>query len=104
MSVVSGGTGATELQIDGILSVLEFNTGSLSVSEFDAESAIGTAFHETWPVYSGTTTVVPKMDEEQTLSTAGKVVVDDITVTKVPFYEVTNQTGGTTCYIAMEIE
>lgn len=104
MAVVSGGTQGAELQIDGILSVLEFASGDLEIAVFDAESAIGTTFHDTWPVYQGQTVVIPKMDEEQTLGTAGKVVTDDITVTKVPFYEVTNETGGTTCYIAMEME
>lgn len=48
--------------------------------------------------YSGPYAATPKK-VEQTLPTKGKVLADDITVAKIPYFEVTNITGGTTVYI-----
>lgn len=55
------------------------------------------------PVYDGAYRVVPKAGKEQVLKTKEKTMIDDVTVEKVPFYEVSNLSGGTTCYIAEEV-
>ena len=52
--------------------------------------------------YAGPYEVVPKVNS-QTLSTARKMMRDDITVREVPYYEVSNQFGGNTVYIAKEL-
>lgn len=53
-----------------------------------------------YPVYSGDNIVTPTM-EQQTLNTKNKILLDDVTIKKIPLYETTNLSGGTTVYIAM---
>lgn len=53
------------------------------------------------PVYDGPYEAIPKV-EAQTLPTAKKLMTDDVTVHGVPFYEVSNDQGGNTVYIAKE--
>lgn len=52
--------------------------------------------------FEGEYIVTPKI-EEQILPTKNKVLVEDMTIKSIPIYRVTNQTGGTTIYIAKEI-
>lgn len=54
------------------------------------------------PVYEGPYEAIPKV-EAQTLPTAKKLMTDDVTVHGVPFYEVSNEQGGNTVYIAKEL-
>ena len=54
------------------------------------------------PVYDGPYEAIPKV-EAQTLPTAQKLMTDDVTVHGVPFYEVSNDQGGNTVYIAKEL-
>jgi hypothetical protein len=54
------------------------------------------------PVYTGTYEVTPKANTEQTLQTAGKQLLENVTVHEVPYYETSN-TSGTTVYIANEV-
>lgn len=53
--------------------------------------------------YTGPYVVIPHAHNEQTLETAQKLMTDNVTVQKVPFYDVSNTTGGTTVYIASEV-
>lgn len=66
---------------------------------FTLEQAIEITHNE---YYQGEYVVTPKMFEGTVLLTKDKTMVDDVTVLEVPFYEVTNETGGTTVYIATE--
>lgn len=50
------------------------------------------------PVYDEKYSVTPSA-ESQTLSTAGKTMMDDLTVEEIPYYEVSNEEGGTTINI-----
>lgn len=52
--------------------------------------------------YQGNYTVVPKV-EQQMLLTKGKTMFDNVVVYKIPYFEVTNNSGGETIYIANEI-
>ena len=52
--------------------------------------------------YEGEYEVTPKAFEPVVLPTKNKLLADDVTVTKVPYYEVSNETG-TTVYIASEV-
>ena len=54
------------------------------------------------PVYDGPYDAIPKV-EAQTLHTDKKLMTDDVTVHGVPFYEVSNDQGGNTVYIAKEL-
>ena len=53
--------------------------------------------------YEGNYDITPKV-EKQTMPTKKKVMLDDVTIHAIPFYEVSNHTGGNTIYIAGEIE
>lgn len=55
------------------------------------------------PWYEGDYIVTPKAYTDQVLPTAQKSMHDDITVLKVPKYDVDNPYGGTTVSIAMEV-
>lgn len=50
--------------------------------------------------YDGPYVVTPKKDDEQNLETKEKIMDDDVTVTKIPYSEVSNPEGGKTINIA----
>lgn len=52
--------------------------------------------------YEGNYQVTPSI-EAQVLDTNQKFMDDDVTVRKIPFYEVTNTTGGITIIIGKEV-
>ena len=53
--------------------------------------------------YEGEYVVIPSADEAQVLPTSGKLLVEDVTVTKIPYWETSNLSGGLTAYIASEV-
>lgn len=55
------------------------------------------------PIYDGIYRVRPDTEAEQTLATAQKQLLDDIVVEKIPFFEVSNNSGGNTVYIGSEV-
>ncbi len=55
-----------------------------------------------YPKYEGEYEVTPSMKNDITLETAKKVMTDNVTVKKIPRYDVSNEAGGTTIYIAMK--
>ena len=62
----------------------------------------GAVFNYTAPVYDGPYEAVPKAYEAKVLKNKDRPMVDDVTVDTVPFYEVSNEAGGMTCYVAEE--
>ena len=52
--------------------------------------------------YDGDYEVTPKIDEATVLPTAQKLLARDVTVHKIPYYEMDNASGGTTVYIGSE--
>lgn len=54
------------------------------------------------PLYDGEYTIVPKADREQILPTNGKRMADDVSVTRIPYYQASNVSGDTV-YIGMEV-
>lgn len=54
------------------------------------------------PVYEGEYNVTPKI-ETQTLPTKEKVMADDIKIKAIPFFNVSNTSGGSTVYIGKEV-
>lgn len=55
------------------------------------------------PNYDGPYEVTPKAWDEQILATDGKLMTDDVTVFRVPYYETVNLFDGKTAYIAEEV-
>lgn len=51
------------------------------------------------PIYDGETVVIPLAREEQTLPTRGKLLTANVTVLEIPYYEVSNPSGGYTVNI-----
>lgn len=70
------------------------------------ESAIleaeASTYVHTDEVYTGAYEVTPKAWESQTLETNGKLMTDNVTVYRVPYYETSNLFNGKTAYIAEE--
>lgn len=54
------------------------------------------------PVYIGDYDVIPKVYEDQVLATKNHRMTRDVTVRKVPQYEVSNNEGGVTLIIGDE--
>ena len=52
--------------------------------------------------YDGSYEVIPKT-EGQTLETNQKYMKSDVTIQKIPFYDVSNESGGSTVYIGSEV-
>ena len=75
--------------LSGTLTALQGIQGTLTIP-----SAVGVE------IYDGAYLVVPKAHEEQVLETAQKLLLEDVTVTKVPYYETSNLFDGKTAYIA----
>ena len=53
--------------------------------------------------YTGAYTVTPDAENAVVLPTTGKVLAQDVTVKKIPVFEVSNA-DGTTIYIASEVD
>ena len=77
-------------------------TASLSDMVAEATASLSTKIIASgdFPVYSGPYEVTPTM-ERQVLETKQRTLLDDVTVKKIPIYETSNLSGGTTVYIAM---
>ena len=81
--------------LGGLIEVEPELTGDIDV-EAELSSIIAYSTAET---YDGAYEVTPMADVEQVLATAQKLMADDVTVHKVPYYETSND-HGMTVYIA----
>lgn len=52
-----------------------------------------------YEIYDGPYRVIPKTDSEIVLDTDNKLMINDVTVEQVPYYETLNLSGGNTVYI-----
>lgn len=52
--------------------------------------------------YEGDYEVTPKVNA-QTMPTKGKLMEEDVTVKSIPFFDVSNTSGGSTVYIGNEV-
>lgn len=52
--------------------------------------------------YDGEYVVTPRVNEQK-LETKGAIMNDDVTVRAIPFFNVGNQSGGSTAYIGSEV-
>lgn len=87
---IDGGEVELSIQIDG---------GEIELNTFIDGGEQGVFFPVYPDVYTGDLVVIPRAAEAQTLSCAHKTMPDDVTVTKVPYFETSND-SGTTVYIA----
>lgn len=53
--------------------------------------------------YTGPYEVTPKAHQDQSLATRGLLMLNDVTVFEVPYYETSNLFDGLTAYIASEV-
>lgn len=65
------------------------------------DEVLGQVSNSNFARYNGEYEVTPKF-EEQTFETKDKIMSDNLTVRKIPRYDVENTSGGTTVYIATE--
>ena len=52
--------------------------------------------------YSGDYDVVPRVTE-QTLPTKNKILIEDVIIKSIPYFDVSNTSGGSTVYIGEEV-
>ena len=83
------GTLKSQGTLSGYLSIKKGISGILTIP-----NAVGV------DVYTGSYEVTPKAWSIQTLETAHKLLTDNVTVFKVPYYETSNIFDGLTVYIA----
>lgn len=77
--------------------VVEFGTDADLAADLGQTTILSTA-----PQYKGETTVTPRTYEETRLETKDKLMPDDVTVRKIPRYEVSNDCGGVTLIMGDE--
>lgn len=53
-------------------------------------------------LYEGDYTVIPRV-VEQTMPTKNRVLVEDMKIKEIPFFNVSNTSGGSTVYIGNEV-
>lgn len=76
--------------------------GELADADAQIKGALSDAgINQSFLVYDGVYEITPK-NYSQTLDTANKILVDDVLVHKVPYWETSNSAGGLTAYIANE--
>lgn len=73
------------------------------VYEGHLAGSLATAYSSAGVKYDGDYEVTPTVEGTK-LSTRDKFMVDDVKIKAIPFYEVSNASGGNTVFIAGEIE
>ena len=86
----SGGSGGGELPAGG------------KPGQVLTRTANGSAWKDL-PTYDGEITIIPQVENAQTLKTAGKYLEQDVQVKEIPQYSVSNDAGGTTFIIGKEL-
>lgn len=81
-------------------SEVHFDAGAHFDANFEAIHEV--TVHKDADPYRGAYEVTPKVDE-QVLQTAQKLMADDVTINAIPIYDVSNNSGGSTVYIAREV-
>lgn len=73
---------------------------SFGNSKLDASTGIPVVKEYTGaPVYEGEYVIIPLAREEQALPTAAHLLTQDVVVKEIPYYEVSNPSGGYTVNI-----
>ena len=79
---------------------------SISETQHSFNADMGSVYHVTQHIggelYRGEYSVTPRVGS-QTIQTKGKVMLKDVTINPIPFFNVSNTSGGDTVYIAKEM-
>lgn len=70
--------------------------------EFDLEVDSATVIYTGGELYTGSYEVTPKVAQSTVLETANKILAKDVTVRKIPQFEVSNTSNGKTLIIGEE--
>lgn len=82
--------------------VIKFKIGSIAAIHFHAEPHVIAVNSGDIPVYDGAYSVTPKVYEETTLETKQKLMQQNVTVSRIPQYQVSNDAEGVTLIIGEE--
>lgn len=102
MSVITGKATPRAGAIVGIVAVPHNLTGQVA-NKAQLIGELAMAYSTAGVKYEGDYEVIPTVDGLN-MATRGKLMVDDVIVRAIPFYEVSNLSGGNTIYIADKIE
>lgn len=94
-----------EAILSGVVSIQESSlSGKVSISEASLSGVVSIPAAITVPFYEGEYVVTPKVESDSVsvLSTNGKQMRQDVTVLKIPQFEVSNESGGKTLIIGEE--
>ena len=100
--LVVGGVQVPTGTLNGVVNGAKGLTGFLT-QKAELVGNLATAYAIGATTYTGEYEVTPTV-EGLGLQTKHKYMTDDVTVRAIPFFEVSNTGGGTTVYIADEIE
>lgn len=88
--------------ITGVVTLFQHLSGTISVSQgLTGKISLGYEIHP--ELYDGQYEAIP-MTTGQTLQTRETFLTDDITITPIPYFDVSNTSGGSTIYIGSKIE
>lgn len=94
----------TRHSLTGVISSRSSITGQVvTSSSLTGGMTVGTVFSDNTPPYDGEYEVTPSTENEVILKTSNKLMLADVQVKKIPYYDVTNSTGGSTVYIGSEV-
>jgi len=83
----------------------KITTGNISpINQISGNITYGIGKGEVTPIYEGKYNISPLAFEETVLLTKNKKMTENIIVKEIPYYETSNLSGGTTVYIAGQIE
>lgn len=82
--------------------VIKFKIGNTVPIKFHAEPHVIGVNSDDIPVYDGAYSVTPKVYEETTLETKQKLMQKNVTVSRIPQYQVSNDAEGVTLIIGEE--
>lgn len=92
-----------EAILSGVVSIQESSlSGKVSLSEASLSGVVSIPAAITVPFYEGEYVVTPKVESDSVLPTNGKQMQQDVTVLKIPQFEVSNESGGKTLIIGEE--
>lgn len=80
-------------------------TGNISpINKINGNITYGNGSGETVPIYEGNYEATPLAFQRTVLNTEGKKMEKNVVVKEIPYYETSNLSGGTTVYIARQVE
>lgn len=86
----------------GSIAAIHFHTEPIAAIHFHAEPHVIAVNSGDVPVYDGAYSVTPKVYEETTLETKQKLMKNNVTVARIPQYQVSNDADGVTLIIGEE--